>query len=76
MDYKEFYSDVADWILQVNQAAATYNMNSDAFWQWVTQSTGALGNKYGNTELVVKQLLMLIDWLEDVHKKMNEGEMK
>ncbi|HJA91316.1 MAG TPA: hypothetical protein H9948_11065 [Candidatus Jeotgalibaca merdavium] len=70
MDYQAFYADVANWIMTVNQQAATLGMQSEAFWAWVTESAGQIGNKYGNTDLVVKQLLMLIDWLEEVYKNM------
>lgn len=50
--------------------AVDLGMQSDAFWAWVTEYAGQIGNKYGNTDLVVKQLLMLIDWLEEVYKNM------
>lgn len=70
MDYQSFYAEIANWITQVNQQATTLGMQSEAFWAWVTESAGQIGNKYGNTDLVVKQLLMLIDWLEEVYKNM------
>ena len=70
MDYQAFYAEIANWITQVNQQAATLGMQSDAFWAWVMESSGELGNKYGNTDLVIKQMLMLIDWLEEVYKNM------
>lgn len=67
MDYKAFFADVADWILQVNQQAVTHGMESDEFWNWVTQSMADIGNKYGNAEIVVKQMAMLYGWLEGVY---------
>lgn len=70
MNYTEFYAEIANWIMTVNQQAAALGMHSEAFWVWVTESAGEIGNKYGNTDLVVKQLLMLIDWLEEVYKNM------
>uniref|UniRef100_UPI00359FDFD4 hypothetical protein n=1 Tax=Jeotgalibaca porci TaxID=1868793 RepID=UPI00359FDFD4 len=72
MDYTAFYAEVANWIMQVNQQASTLGMQSPAFWDWVVTSTGDIGNKYGNTDLVVKQMLMLINWLEGVHKNMQQ----
>lgn len=72
MDYQAFYSEIANWIMQVNQQAATLGMQSHAFWDWVMTSSGELGNKYGNTDLVIKQMLMLIEWLEEVYKKMQQ----
>lgn len=70
MDYQAFYAEIANWIMQVNQQAATLGMQSDAFWAWVMESAGQIGNKYCNTDLVVKQMLMLIEWLEEVYKNM------
>lgn len=67
MDYKTFFSDVADWINQVNQQAVAHGMESNAFWQWVAQSMTEISNKYGNTKIVVKQMAMLYDWLEEVY---------
>lgn len=67
MDYKAFYAEIADWILQVNQQAVRHGMDSDAFWRWVTQSMAEIGNKYGNNKLVVKQMAMLYQWLEEVY---------
>lgn len=67
MDYKAFFADIAEWINQVNQTAVKHGMESDQFWNWVTQSMGEIGNKYGNTKLVVKQMAMLYQWLEEVY---------
>lgn len=72
MDYQAFYSEIANWIMQVNQQATSLGMQSNAFWDWVMTSSGELGNKYGNTDLVIKQMLMLIEWLEEVYKKMQQ----
>lgn len=69
MDYKAFYAEIVDWINQCNQRAATHGIESDLFWKWVTQSMGEIGNKYGNTKLVVKQMSMLFEWLEDIYRE-------
>lgn len=71
MDYKQFFAEVADWILAVNQKAAEFGMQSDAFWEWVMRTSGEIGNRYNNNDLVVKQMVMLLEWLEDVYNKMN-----
>ena len=71
MDYKQFFAEVADWILAVNQKAAEFGMQSDAFWEWVMRTSGEIGNRYKNNELVVRQMLMLLEWLEDVYNKTN-----
>jgi len=67
MDYKAFYAEVADWILQVNQVAVQHGMDSIDFWNWVSSSMGQIANKYNNNKLVQKQMVMLFSWLEDVY---------
>jgi hypothetical protein len=69
MDYKAFYAEVAEWIMQVNQMAMKYGMDSDAFWNWVTTSMGEIAEKYKNNPLVVSQMAMLFEWLDDVYRK-------
>ncbi|MGE7113233.1 hypothetical protein [Lysinibacillus sp. NPDC047702] len=67
MDYKAFYAEVADWIMQVNQVAVQHGMDSNEFWNWVSSSMGQIANKYNNNKLVQKQMVMLFSWLEDVY---------
>lgn len=77
MDYKAFYAEVADWIMQANHVATTYGMNSDLFWKWVMDSTAAICEKYQNNKLVKNQMVMLFFWLEDFYieglKQNDEG---
>lgn len=35
MDYKAFYAEVAEWIMQVNNQAVTHSMESNEFWAWL-----------------------------------------
>lgn len=67
MDYKAFFADVLEWINQSNQLAMKYGMDSSDFWSWVTRSTGELSNKYGNNPLVIKQMVMLHEWLDEIY---------
>lgn len=67
MEYKAFYSEVANWIQQCNQVAIQHGMHSNDFWTWVMRSVGELSDKYGNNELVKRQMIMLVDWLEDLY---------
>ncbi|GEC93759.1 hypothetical protein [Brevibacillus brevis] len=68
MDYKAFYDDVVNWINQANQAAAKYGMHDEQFWAWVTDSSAAISKKYQDNRLAIKQMLMLINWLEEVYE--------
>lgn len=72
MDYKAFYAEIANWIMQVNEMAMKYSMESDVFWTWVSQSMGEISNKYGNNKLVVNQMSMLFMWLDDVYSDMQK----
>ncbi|WP_150284147.1 hypothetical protein [Rummeliibacillus sp. TYF-LIM-RU47] len=70
MNYKAFYAEVADWILQVNQLAVSHGMESHEFWSWVSRSIGEMANKYENNQLVTRQLTMLFIWLDDIYADM------
>ncbi|MGX4583345.1 hypothetical protein [Paenibacillus chitinolyticus] len=67
MDYKAFFADVQEWILQANQAAAHFGLENSDFWAWAADSTAALARKYNDHRLAIKQMVMLIEWLEEVH---------
>lgn len=66
MDYQAFYNDIVVWIGQANHAAARYGMHSESFWSWVADSCGAMCRKYQDNRLVIKQMVMLVEWLEEV----------
>ena len=72
MDYKAFYAEIANWIMQVNEMAMKHSMESEAFWTWVSQSMGEISNKYGNNKLVINQMSMLFAWLDDVYSDMKK----
>jgi ABC-type transporter Mla subunit MlaD len=74
MDYKAFYNDIVEWIQQVNQAASKYGMASEQFWQWVADSCGVIERKYHRNRLVIKQLVMLVEWLEEVYENQKDNK--
>lgn len=69
MDYTAFYKDVVNWIQEANQAAQRHGLGSEAFWMWVADSSAALCVKYQDNPLVIKQMIMLVEWLEEVYEK-------
>lgn len=69
MDYKAFFADVLEWIGQANQAAMRYRMDNPEFWQWVADSTSAICMKFQDNRLAIKQMMMLVEWLEEVYEK-------
>ena len=69
MDYHAFYQDVIKWMDANNQMIAKYTIQSDQYWNWVIQTSGYMCNKYGNHPLVLKQMNMLIDYLENSYKE-------
>jgi hypothetical protein len=73
MDYKALFWDVYQWTQQVNAAATQYGMQSPEFWQWVADSSGAMCQKYQDNPLVIKQMIMLTEWLEEVYEKQQKG---
>jgi hypothetical protein len=69
MDYAAFYRDVVAWIGQVNQTAMKFGMNSSDFWRWVADSSGSICKKYQDNRLAIKQMIMLVEWLEEVYER-------
>lgn len=69
MDYKKFYAEIADWIHTANQMAINHGIGSEAFWQWVTSSAADMCQRYNENPLVIKQMMMLSDWLEGAYEK-------
>lgn len=68
MDYKALFADVESWIGQVNQTAMRSGMESPDFWAWASESAAAICRKYNDNRLVIKQMIMLIEWLEEVYE--------
>lgn len=67
MDYQKFYNEIVQWINQANYMAVTHGIQSNEFWTWVTRSEGELCVKYNNNPLVIKQMVMLHEWLEEIY---------
>lgn len=74
MDYKVFFAEVADWIMQANTMAVNHGMDSEAFWKWVTDSTAEICERYGNNKLVINQMVMLFCWLDDFYVEGMRGK--
>lgn len=74
MDYGAFFADVQTWIGQANQAAAKYGMQNEDFWTWVADSSAAICEKYQENRLAIKQMMMLVEWLEEVYERQHSRE--
>lgn len=70
MDYEKFFAEIAVWIQSVNAQASTHGMDSSQFWEYIMTSSNEICAKYNNEDLVMKQMVMLYSWLEDVYSKM------
>ncbi|MEK4276493.1 hypothetical protein [Paenibacillus sp. FSL R7-0026] len=73
MDYKAFFWDMVLWTQGVNDAARQFGMQSPDFWKWVADSAGAICRKYEDNPLAVKQMVMMIEWLEEVYEKQRQA---
>ncbi|TGA95536.1 hypothetical protein E4665_17900 [Sporolactobacillus shoreae] len=73
MDYKKFFGDVADWVLEVNNKASSLGLDSDPFWKWIMQSSAEISERYENNKLVVNQMVMLVDWVQDIYRASKEA---
>lgn len=67
MDYQQFYNEIVEWINEANKKASQYGLESSDFWTWVTRSEGEMCEKYNNNPLVIKQMIMLHDWLTEIY---------
>ena len=70
MDIKQFYIDLAEWVLTINQKSA--GMNPDEYWKYILHSAGELSDKYQNRPLVKKVILAHIEYLEEGWKAQNK----
>ena len=68
MDYETFFKDVVHWIGQANEAAICHGMDKEEFWDWVVGSCSSMCKKHQDNRLAVKQMVMMFDWLDEVHK--------
>jgi hypothetical protein len=68
MDYKAFFADVEAWIQQANQTAVRIGLDKPEFWAWVAESSSELCKKYGEHRLAIKQMMTLVEWLEEVYE--------
>lgn len=69
MDYEKFYQEIATWINEANNKAVQFGLENTEFWTWVTQSEGEMCEKYNNNPLVIKQMVMLHEWLAEIYYK-------
>lgn len=69
MDYQKFYAEVVKWINQANQIAFKHGIESESFWSWVTTSAAEMCRRYDDNPLVIKQMMMLSEWLEGAYEK-------
>ncbi|MGM7557120.1 hypothetical protein [Aerococcus christensenii] len=64
---KQFYKDLSDWVEKVNQKSK--ELNEKDYWQFVLTSIGELSDKYSNNQLVVRILLVHLEFLEEMSKQ-------
>lgn len=73
MDYQKFYSEIVEWIMQVNQKAVQLGMESPEFWSWIMTSIGEFEVRYEKNKLVIKQMVMMVEWLEEIYFERKNG---
>lgn len=63
MDIKQFYMDLADWVLTINQKSQS--VSSEEYWEYIIDSAGKLSRKHKDGKLVKHIILAHINYLED-----------
>lgn len=66
MDVKQFYADLGDWVLLINQKSQ--QLSPDEYWTFIITSAGELSKKYDEKPLVKKILHAHLDYLEEMAK--------
>lgn len=66
MDVKQFYADLGDWVLLINQKSQ--QLSPDEYWFYIITSAGELSRKYDEKPLVKKILHAHLDYLEEMAK--------
>lgn len=67
MDVHEFYNDIAEWVMMINQQAP--KLSEKEYWDYILVSAGALSKKHNDTALVKHILNSHIDFLEKSWKQ-------
>lgn len=62
MNMQQFYKDLFQWIMSVNQASQDYD--ADDYWQFIYTTAGQLSDQYENHPLVKAVIIAHIDYLE------------
>lgn len=71
MDYHAFLADLANWMDASNQKVQQLTFTSDAYWDWVMQSSGELCKRYGNHPLCLEIVSALLKYQDQSLKKLN-----
>lgn len=65
MNYIEFFEkEVPAWMRASNQKMQEVGFNTQAYWNWVVVSMAEISKKYGNDQLVMDQMGLILAWLE------------
>lgn len=70
MDFKQFYSDLYEWVQQINQKSQ--QLNQDEYWNFILLSAGELSKKYKENDFVKLVINAHIDFLEEAWKESNK----
>lgn len=68
MNFSDFFDDVKQWMSSCNTQATELGFNSLAFWEWVYNTSGQLAVKYNNHVFALRQMQLIVRWLEEQNK--------
>lgn len=69
MDWKSFFEDLQILMANANDYLKQLSLQSEDYWSWLVKSLGELGNKYGNHPLVVKMLIDVVNYQQEIYDK-------
>lgn len=71
MDIKEFYAELADWVLTINQQAQ--NLSGEDYWNYILVTAGALSKRHEDSPLIKHIINSHIDFLEKSWKQQTKS---
>ena len=69
MNWVAFFNDLQEWMKASNVMLQRAGLTSDTYWKWLTETLGMIETRYNHNPLVVKILVVVVDYQEEQWRK-------
>lgn len=77
MNYINFFeTEVPNWMRENNQVMQQVGFNTPAYWNWVVVSIDKVCEKYNNDILVKNQFHIILDFLDEKAREVQNTETR